>query len=402
MTAGERDGRPDVAALADAVRSGIAEERWDSRTKEATARLLAARRFDVLADAVSKAPPGSGVGELLRRALVAPRTLRRLLAEQENAGPTVERVLEWAEPDAAEVVVEVLAEADPPDPGPLVRALERMGPHAERPIAERWADFPAPVREALFETVVESDAIAEKTRPVRALAEDLLDALAEEESRSERREIFDRLVGLGARVTTLIPPRLDDRRWSVRRNLLGLLAEIGTVPRGFSALEYLEDRSEDPRVRLEALKVTLLGRRERREALRIGLEDPDERVLRLALAGLEEPDAERLTRLVLRRARDPNLSATTRAAAIRALAPAETLEVRDFLIDLAGDLRPMRGFRLAEKSPVSLAALSVLAARWSDDPVVRRVLEKARGSEDREIRRTVAAARRAGPPGAVG
>src|SRR5437899_8026018 len=56
-----------------------------------------------------------------------------------------------------------------------------------------------------------------------AAAEPLLDELAKSESRAVRRAMLDRLARLGSGLGPLVVARLDDERWYVRRNLLGLL-----------------------------------------------------------------------------------------------------------------------------------------------------------------------------------
>lgn len=510
MTEGRRsgsEGATGAAAAVEALRQGVREERWDDRTKDAAARLLAVRRYDELTEVAGESSPDGRVGELLRRALTAPRTLRRLIVEPGVSGETVERVLAWAGASAADVVAEVLADADPPAPGVLYRALAGMGPAAGRALEERWDALPDGVREGLLATFLEerrwpagfsflslveddpapavrsaafklavakgqrqeavacaleadsdpllrlalslpeagesrfeprlrqlaaSEDLSPPTRvlavrrlerlverseaplrlrrllardppdfeevdeildgggPAGRLADVLLDALAEEESRSARRDILNRLVELGSPVARLIPERLDDPRWFVRRNLLNLLHELPSVPEGFSALPFLRDRSEDARVRVEAFKTALRVPDERDRAVRTALGDSDERVFRLALGALSDRKARALAPLLMERARDQGLSASARAAAVRSLTPVESEEVRDFLLDLAGDRRPLVGYRISEKSPPVLAALSVLAMRWSGDDAVRKLLERARGSDDPDVRGAVA------------
>ena len=56
------------------------------------------------------------------------------------------------------------------------------------------------------------------------------------------------------------------------------------------------------------------------------------------------------------------------------------------LVQLAGERRLLRGWKLAPKSPVMLVALSALARHWRERPEVSRLLEQARAHPDPDFR----------------
>lgn len=61
--------------------------------------------------------------------------------------------------------------------------------------------------------------------------------------------------------------------------------------------------------------------------------------------------------------------------------------VRDWLVAHTARRRGLlRRLRLAQKSPEMLAALGVLAARWSSDPRAADILRLARAVDDPQIR----------------
>ncbi len=214
--------------------------------------------------------------------------------------------------------------------------------------------------------------------------EALLDAVSELEDRSHRREIFDWLADRDLPIAEPAAEHLSDQRWFVRRNMLALLQELDALPEGFSALEHAED--DDPRVRVEALKLALENPVERKDAIRLGLHDENDRVLHLALAAAAEgdwpPDQEgRLLKL----ARQEELSGYLRRAAVRALARGGPDRVRDELVDMVWE-KKLFGHRIAERSEVTVAVLEGLADRWPDHPGVRPVLEAAREADDPDLR----------------
>jgi hypothetical protein len=225
-----------------------------------------------------------------------------------------------------------------------------------------------------------------------AVAGPLLDALSDSNagSRVYWHNVFALLVEIGAPVAELIPPRLEEERWFVRRNLLALLHELPARPPGFTALPFLEDA--EARVRAEALRLALEEPGSREAALTAGLGDTHERVVGLALSAAsagELPEA--LEPLVARLAADGALAPALRSRAVRILARRRS---RTSLRALLGIVWIRRWFfwrRLAEPTGPMLAALEALSHGWPHAPEARAALESARTSDDERLRRAVGA-----------
>ncbi|HUK19935.1 MAG TPA: hypothetical protein VLV45_00085 [Gemmatimonadales bacterium] len=249
------------------------------------------------------------------------------------------------------VVVERLCTANPPD----WKALERLAP-----------------------------------RVGTAAVAPLVDGLARAENRGARRGFLSILVQLGPGIAPLIAERLThDVPWYVTRNLLTLLDELHQPPPG-PLLERFTSHA-DARVRLTALKLELQDSSRRERAIRVALADADERVIRLGLGAAQDKCPDSVVPLLAERVAagaggwgdDP----AARLAAIRALGAARAPLARETLLAVADGGRTLFGRKkLPPRSPELLAALSVLASRWRDNPNVQRVLDLAAAASDPEIR----------------
>lgn len=218
-----------------------------------------------------------------------------------------------------------------------------------------------------------------------AAVDPLLEVLAESDSRSIRRKVFDALARLGPGVAESAVARLDDPRWFVVRNMLALLERTEELPEGFDPVEYT--RHPDARVRREAFTLALQTGGSRARTLARALGEKDERLVRMALAELQEGVPETLVPTVVNRVVKSEHGSEVRALAVRLLGGIRSNLVRDALLDLVRRGTSFFGkVRIAEKAPEVLAALRVLAGTWSGDEAVDRVLEVARGSKDPEIR----------------
>jgi hypothetical protein len=80
-----------------------------------------------------------------------------------------------------------------------------------------------------------------------------------------------------------------------------------------------------------------------------------------------------------------------RALAVRVLGRATGAEALPRLVGLAGERRMFRGWRLAPKSPIVLAALEALAQYWGAHPQAAGLLALAREHPDPEFRLAVEA-----------
>ncbi len=224
-----------------------------------------------------------------------------------------------------------------------------------------------------------------------AVAGPLLDALSDSNagSRAYWHNVFGLLLQIGEPVADLVPERLEDEHWFVRRNLLALLYELPRRPEGFTALPYLEE--SEPRVRAEALRLALEEPAGREPALAAGLLDDNERVVGLALSAATEELPGSLEPLVIRRASDGSLAPALRSRAVRILAERPSRSALRALVDIVWARRWLFWRRLAEPSGPVLAALEALSRRWADAAEARPALEAARSSDDERVREAVAA-----------
>jgi len=216
----------------------------------------------------------------------------------------------------------------------------------------------------------------------------LLDALAESESRSVRRRIFDSLVELGEDLSAEVSPRLDDPRWFVVRNMLALIQRLGFRPAGFDPTRFL--RHPDVRVQKEAFPLAVKDAVGRQEALAFGLASEDERLIHLSLLEVQEQELPRaLVGAIVGAATRQDYPSWLRALAVRALRRETSTRVRDALLDLAAPVSGLFGRRKlrTEKSPDVVAAVAALAERWPTDPATADVLDAARRSSDADVRR---------------
>lgn len=113
----------------------------------------------------------------------------------------------------------------------------------------------------------------------------LLDALADEQTRSVRQRLLRILPQMGDEVGELVVERFDDDRWFVLRNLAMILGEVGSA----DMVEYLAPMfaHADPRVRREAIVAAIrLGGERVGPLLTDALDDDDPTALLAAVHGL--------------------------------------------------------------------------------------------------------------------
>jgi hypothetical protein len=218
-----------------------------------------------------------------------------------------------------------------------------------------------------------------------ALAVDpLLDLLEQATDRSVRARTLQLLATIGPPVAPVAAARLKNAPWFVQRNLLALLRMLKVWPAGFSAVTYA--RHPDLRLRREAYKLLLEFPEHRASAIMHGIGDENLEIVTLVLrAAVDDcpPDA---LRAVERFMTDWRRPAELRAIAVRALGRANGPHALAQLLDLAGTRRHFFGWRIEAKSPVVLAAVSVLARNWGGHPQVVGLLREARDHDDPEIR----------------
>jgi len=215
----------------------------------------------------------------------------------------------------------------------------------------------------------------------------LLDALAVTENRAVRRALLDRLAVLPGDIGPLLVPRLEDKRWYVRRNLLQLLARLPKLPEGFSPADYASDA--DPRVRRESVRLQLSSETELALGVANALSDSDEQTVRRGLqAAQEHPDClSAVLSYVIALALDARAPTGVRVPALRCLGSSTAPEALETLLRFTEGGRTLfRRPRLPPTSPELVAALAVLAQRWPSDPRAQAVLTRAAQSSDPMVR----------------
>lgn len=212
----------------------------------------------------------------------------------------------------------------------------------------------------------------------------LLDLLEQATDRSVRARALRLLAEIGPPVAPVAAARLKDAPWFVQRNLLALLRMLKVWPAGFSAVTYA--RHPDLRLRREAYKLLLEFPEHRASAIMHGLDDEHPDIVTLVLRAAVDGCPPEALRAIERLLADWRRPAELRAIAVRALGRANGPNALAQLLGIAGTRRHFFGWRIEAKSPVVLAAVSVLARNWGGHPQVIGLLREARDHDDPEIR----------------
>ncbi len=244
---------------------------------------------------------------------------------------------------------------------------------------------PARLRAELEAPQVDFAAVEALARRLGLAAVDpLLDLLEATHHRSTRARAFRLLVSLGPASVVPAAARLPKAPWYVQRNLLALLRTLKGWPQGFSAVPYA--LHQDHRVRREAFKLLLEYPLHRASAISHGLGDANDgivhMVLRAALGNCPREAQPALQRFIGDRGRSPEL----RALAVRVLGETAGPQGIPALMGLTGARRSLFGWRLGDKSPVTLAALNALARYWAGHPQTIGLLALARQHPDPDVR----------------
>lgn len=333
--------------------------------------------YDSFLEQMSHRPPAAGAGDAEGESPVEPDRMLKMGIELEEWSPAVRSAGQrLIDEDRIDEVIDLLLDADEGN-----RVRDAMWDRIARPeVVKRLLRRDTPPW-GLLERIVE--------RAGTAVADPLLEVLALAGSRSVRRRSFGLLTSMGSELGDRVMPYLEDDRWFVRRNMLALMAEVDDWPEAFSPREHMTD--DEARVRAEAIKAGLSHPEHREAALRLGLEDDDDRVLSLALAGAEEGAPEDVEPLLVEHATDRSLSDPLRTTAVRALAGRGTARARDGLLRVVWVRHWFFWRRLADGSPPVRAALSELASRWPDHPRVEKAAREAAGADDAKLREAAVA-----------
>ncbi|MGD8321206.1 MAG: hypothetical protein PVJ02_12140, partial [Gemmatimonadota bacterium] len=331
-------------------------------------------------DSMSRAAPLFHAPDEDEKSLSGALRLVEMALEVDTYGPTVSRALSDLIRDGeANAVIRLLGEASPAN-----AAAQAIREHLTSP---------GQFRRLLASGGVDEEGLGDLVAEMGSHAVDpLLDVLADSDSRSVRRLVYDTLRHMGPFVGKRAAERLQDPRWFVQRNMLALLARLDHVPEDFDPRPFVEHA--DPRVRREAFPLGFRRTRLRDRTLAAALSDQDERAVRMALLELQHgvPDPVLPTlvnRVVLPTTRSPEI----RALGARVLGGNHSPLACKALVTLATSGKTLFGKpRLAPNTPETAAALHVLARFWAGSDEVDDILEQAARSKDPELRGAVRSA----------
>jgi len=217
-----------------------------------------------------------------------------------------------------------------------------------------------------------------------AAVDSLLDGL---ESAEERRAatIVELIVAMGPQAGPRVAARLDGARSPQLRTYLNILSKLGELPPDFDLWPYTEHY--DPTVRREAVRALIRMPEARERAIVAGLNDADERIVRVALGAAMSNCPADAARVLLARADDSALSPDLRALGIRAASSFRDPATLTFLLSkTTGKRRLLRRQVLADPTPEMLAALTGPVSHWADEPAAQDIIAAAKKSSDKDIR----------------
>jgi hypothetical protein len=217
----------------------------------------------------------------------------------------------------------------------------------------------------------------------------LLSAAAVFDDAKIRAQFYDLVQSAGDQAGAAIVERIAGAPPAMQRELLGLLGRLATLPPGFSAINYLA--SEEPLVRREAVRLMLRNPAERDETIMGALTDTDDRVVFAGLTVAQERCPPAGIELIRQRVDRGELDSQLRTMGIRIVAQQRTPETLTWLLRyVVTEAHWPRKPKLRAATPDMLAALSVIAAYWGNDPAAEPVITLAERSRDPEVRAKVA------------
>jgi hypothetical protein len=230
------------------------------------------------------------------------------------------------------------------------------------------------------------------------IAPTLLSAAAVFDDAKIRAQFYDLLQSLGDDVGATVAERIPTSTPIIQRELLALLGRLGTLPPGFSAINYLAN--EEPLVRREAVRLLFRNPSERDETIMSALTDTDDRVVFAGLTIAQERCPPAGIELIRQRVDRGELDSQLRTMGIRIVAQLRTPSTLAWLLSyLVTEAHWPRKPKLRASTPEMLAALTMVATYWLDDPAAEAVVRLAGQSRDPEVRAKVARGRGTTTPG---
>lgn len=256
----------------------------------------------------------------------------------------------------------------------------------------------------------------------------VLDVVERTADAKVRERLLDALLMLGDSIGPYLVRRLDGVRPDLQRELFLMLGRLPNLPRDFQMSRYL--LHTDAAVRREAVRLLLKFVETREQAILAGLSDTDERAVFHALtAALESGCPPRALALVRQRINESGMDPSLMTLAIRVVAQADSgasapaaqggggrgrtsqmmramspdpnpaaaaatnRKTLDWMMSRVAHRSFFGRWKLHQKSPEMLAALSALSAYWTQIPEVREIVALAHKQNDPELRKALGAQR---------
>jgi hypothetical protein len=204
-----------------------------------------------------------------------------------------------------------------------------------------------------------------------------------------RAQFYELLQSFGDEVGTTFAERLPEATAAVQRELLVVLGRLGKWPSGFSPQDYLANG--DPLVRREAVRLSLRAEEAREAVILHAFADADDRVVFAGLIDAQDNCPAAGIDVIKKRIERGELDSQLRTMGIRIVAQQHTSETLGWLLHLVmAPARWPRRTRLRSATPEMLAALTMIATGWRDDPDSATALKLAAQSKDAGVRAKIA------------
>ena len=255
----------------------------------------------------------------------------------------------------------------------------------------------------------------------------LLDVVERAKDARTREKLLDILLTLGDDIGPVVARRIEGTRSEVRRELFLMLGKLAHVPHDFDVSRFL--LHTDAAVRREAVRLLLKFVETREQAIIAGVTDTDDRAVFYGLTAAQEGGAPtRALGIIRQRIEQGDLDSSLMTVAIRVLAQADSgaspvlkgtgrtsqmmramhvdanpaasaaagKKTLDWLVNRVAQKGFFGRWKLREKSPEMLAALSALSAYWNQLPEVQEIIALATRQNDPELRKAMGAQRATG------